>query len=390
MTRTMLFRVSKRLFSQYSGASHRLRAKQRLTPVTIQQMHVLQKSANEQTLVKTGDFLQKEIPIRLAKQIVALENLPYNLSSSPEVQLVNDLNKDAFNKISVLTDIKTKADAITLAKEFRNILNAHYLVVPLLNLAIHSSSYPRQLLIACPFLTSFLSSYFTRRIGIRIIMSQYSKILSDLDTGAKTGEIDENCNVGDIVQQAINEVVASCENVYGYSPPIHLVNKQHIKFKYVGRHIKLMTVELLRNALRATCELRPKENIHEYPVKIVICNGKSDVSIKVSDMGGGIGRDQLDTVWNYGSTSGPAQERLAEISPKLFQDSLEHVDSLAVVMHDSLVKLGYGLPVARLYARYFGGELELYSIEGHGLDAFVHLKLASHVIEPRDIFQNTT
>ena len=76
-------------------------------------------------------------------------------------------------------------------------------------------------------------------------MSQYSKILSDLDTGAKTGEIDENCNVyrllsqqieffinevGDIVQQAINEVVASCENVYGYSPPFHLVNKVPIMF----------------------------------------------------------------------------------------------------------------------------------------------------------------
>ena len=34
---------------------------------------------------------------------------------------------------------------------------------------------------------------------------------------------------------------------------------------------------------------------------------------------------------------------------------------------------GFGLPLARIYARYFGGELTLKSTEGHGLDAYLHL-----------------
>jgi len=39
-----------------------------------------------------------------------------------------------------------------------------------------------------------------------------------------------------------------------------------------------------------------------------------------------------------------------------------------------LAGLGYGLPLSRLYARYFAGDLELYSTEGWGTDAIVYLR----------------
>ena len=35
--------------------------------------------------------------------------------------------------------------------------------------------------------------------------------------------------------------------------------------------------------------------------------------------------------------------------------------------------LGYGLPISRAYARYFGGDLSLVPMEGWGTDAFLHL-----------------
>ena len=34
---------------------------------------------------------------------------------------------------------------------------------------------------------------------------------------------------------------------------------------------------------------------------------------------------------------------------------------------------GFGLPLCRIYARYFGGELTLKSMEGYGLDAYLYL-----------------
>lgn len=46
----------------------------------------------------------------------------------------------------------------------------------------------------------------------------------------------------------------------------------------------------------------------------------------------------------------------------------------AVAHPFKMAGLGFGLPMARLYARYFGGELTLVNLPHYGVDAYVTLR----------------
>lgn len=91
------------------------------------------------------------------------------------------------------------------------------------------------------------------------------------------------------------------------------------------------------------------------PVKIVIAEGVEDITIKIADEGGGIPRSGLSKVWTY-----------------LYSTATPPTDVPDNEL-DRMAGYGYGLPTTRLYARYFGGDLQLLSMEGFGTDAYLHL-----------------
>jgi hypothetical protein len=128
------------------------------------------------------------------------------------------------------------------------------------------------------------------------------------------------------------------------------------------------------------------------PVTVTIADSPSneDVILKVSDEGGGIPRSQMDSIWSYLYTTAnnTVQERVLQQQKSTAQEQLSslsslsdgdaeapHVANAAAALGTSpiLAGLGFGLPMARAYARYFGGDLDLISLEGYGTDAYVHL-----------------
>jgi pyruvate dehydrogenase kinase 2/3/4 len=111
----------------------------------------------------------------------------------------------------------------------------------------------------------------------------------------------------------------------------------------------------------------------------------ADVVIKISDEGGGIRRSAMSSVWSYlYTTANPAIQR-AFLADNLNEDS-DGQHNEVVKDHSSyntpIAGLGYGLPISRSYCRYFGGDLDLMSMEGYGTDAFLHLKRLGDSNEP--------
>ena len=96
------------------------------------------------------------------------------------------------------------------------------------------------------------------------------------------------------------------------------------------------------------------------PIRVVIAEGAEDVTIKISDEGGGIRRSGLQRIWTYLYTTAN--------SPLLEMDADTGAGPAV------LAGYGYGLPLSRLYARYFGGDLQVLSMDGYGTDASAFYK----------------
>jgi pyruvate dehydrogenase kinase 2/3/4 len=144
-------------------------------------------------------------------------------------------------------------------------------------------------------------------------------------------------NVYDIVQEAIENARFVCEEHYAMfkGPPVQLLCPQNVYFPYVPGHLSHICFELLKNSLRAVVERFGVDNEHLFPpIKVVVVTGKEDITIKISDEGGGIPRSAIPLIWTYMYTTMEGQG--------IDQD-----------FHDSDFKapmagFGYGLPLSRL------------------------------------------
>merc|ERR1712227_1087227 len=134
-----------------------------------------------------------------------------------------------------------------------------------------------------------------------------------------------------------------------------------INFVYIPSHLYHMFFEVFKNSMRATMEFH--EDAETVPtIDVHIVRSSHDITIKISDQGGGISRSVADNVFLYLYTSATRV--------KLSGGDMGGTTSISTPMHG----LGYGLPLSRLYARYFGGDIKIASCDGYGTDAYIYLK----------------
>ena len=65
--------------------------------------------------------------------------------------------------------------------------------------------------------------------------------------------------------------------------------------------------------------------------------------------------------------------RTTTASANIQKDFFESFDAGTGGDRAVLAGLGYGLPLSRAYAQYWGGDLDIVSMQSYGTDAFCHL-----------------
>lgn len=186
-----------------------------------------------------------------------------------------------------------------------------------------------------------------------------------------------------VCSEAIADARFICRDYFGLyeGPEVDLIfpaGKDDSEFMYVPSHLHHMLFELLKNSLRAVVErygVEPDDGEGDWPhVKVIVAEGEQDITIKISDEGGGIPRSGMPMVWTYMYTTA---------STPMLEDNYNKNDFKA-----PMAGFGYGLPISRCYARYFGGDLKLISMEGYGTDAYLHLSRLSEHGEPCELAKN--
>uniref|UniRef100_A0A671RQ33 Protein-serine/threonine kinase n=1 Tax=Sinocyclocheilus anshuiensis TaxID=1608454 RepID=A0A671RQ33_9TELE len=298
-------------------------------------------------------FLRKELAVRLANTMREVTLLPANLQSQPSVKLVESWYSQSFEE---LLEYKTRSpeDPRTLY-DFLEILikiqNRHNDVVP--TMAQGVIEYKEKFGFD-PFISSnvqyFLDRFYTNRISFRMLINQHTLLFGDTACLAQPkhiGSIDPACNVAEVVRDAYETAKMLCEQYYMTAPELKIgelnskAPKKPIQVVYVPSHLFHMLFELFKNSMRATVELYENSSEGLPPVKAMVTLGKEDLSIKISDKGGGVPLRKIDRLFNYMYSTAP--------SPRL-DPSQTAVPQTA--------GFGYGLPITRLYARYFQGDLK--------------------------------
>lgn len=320
------------------------------TPGTLEQFIVL---SNVKHKLSWGPHVQNEMLVRLTSRIRDFGNLPSKLLEEKQVETVINMYKDYLQQIESLesTDSpKLNREFIRLLSEFKAKDSS---TLPLIASGIQSWRESTNQKGIDNILAAQLDDLFTARLSVRILIGQYCEFAKP----NMPGLIERGLLVSEVVEEARSKVKQMTIEKYSKCPDITIEGKLDSRLTYIRTFLRHIVVELVKNSAEATLE-KHKESDKLPSVDIVISGGKEDCVIKVSDVGGGIPRSALNKIWSYQFTT----------SKNKVQNAKE------MTFRDSFSGSGYGLPIARLFARYFGGDLQLICTEGYGTDAYIYLK----------------
>ena len=394
-------------------------------PATAVSISSLWQTAHEPTPAQSllnAQFLHRELIVRRAGLLRMLTSLPSGLATHPRVLEIGELYR---RLLAQLLNTSTPRDAETewvFEHRLRTTFLTHTQVPAAIGAALHDLSNGAR----SPPTTeeqreidSRLDAFFSSRLGLRFLAHHY--LSSKVTREGWSGILHSKCSPVTVCRTAAADVRRWAKARFGVSPEVSVVGDEKLTFTFVPAHILFVVTELLENAAEASIRkhapqlaaaadaanadaaysdaahaaqahanatgvaapagataadaaaaadaaqsletalepcgraatasgaarpaLSPSElTVPLPPIRVVVAASDHSITIKVEDVGGGFGRSKLGAVWSY---AGSRRLRAG---------------------HG-----GLGLPLSRLYARYFGGTLHVAPLEGYGTDAYVTL-----------------
>jgi len=313
--------------------------------------------SDAKSVLHTARWLHEQLPIRFAQRIEEFLQLPHVVICNPHINSTLNRYLETYEVITDFPDILTSQDEMAFAKLVNEQLVLHDACTTFLAEGYREvrQCYPQIQLDA------FLNDLFTVRIACRILMENYIAMREPVD--GCIGVVRQGMLPLSLVQSMATRLTDLASSHYGNAPELEFRGNPDCVLDYIPRHVGYMVRELLKNAIRATIE-RHQQNLFSLPPVVVeLQQGDIHVIIKISDHGGGMPKRVQHEAWQYGWTTAGVD------SPQ------------------QIAGYGFGLPLSRLHAQYFGGDLFMQALPGHGTDMYLlltHLKQGSSATEMED------
>jgi len=263
-------------------------------------------------------------------------------------------------------------------------------------------------------ISHFLDGAIRNRISVRLIAEQHIALSRALNTLLDDHSINHNgivnmmCSPLDMVRMCGSFVTELCEATLGASPPLVIDGHTDATFPYIPVHLEYILTEILKNSFRATVEkhyeLHGNSSGHPLPPVLITISptpevpgisGPKFMSMRIRDQGGGVSPTNMTRIFSYAFTTarwggddgqdggggGPYAAQHIGGSAAVGSGGSGEANLFGEITSKGLqigmgtiAGLGYGLPMSRLYAKYFGGSLSLLSLDGWGTDVYLKLR----------------
>jgi hypothetical protein len=372
---------------------------------------------SEEALLSSANFTLSLLPARLAHRVQCLRNLPFIVVSNPHISAIYNNYLHSLSALLPLSkkQITTLKEEETFTEVMADLVQTHSNTIPVLARGfLECRKY-----ISPMEVTRFLDRHLRARIGTRLVAEQHLALHMASQPGLAPrpsnyiGVIDTALRPADIVRSCEAFVSEICELKYGVRPTLVINGEVDAELTHVPVHLEYIITELLKNAFRATIESGKERE----PIEITIaaapdvpqtklealkklsvnaetnydfsqdglaeyCNSSEgiigplnsasqSITIRIRDRGGGIPPETLPNIWSYSFTTFNNEE--AALADNGNTDALNAISS-GGGNSSSIAGLGYGLPLGRAYAEYFGGGIAVQSMYGWGTDVYLSLQ----------------
>ncbi|KAI0305582.1 alpha-ketoacid dehydrogenase kinase N-terminal domain-containing protein [Multifurca ochricompacta] len=362
-----------------------------------------QRLSLRQLPLQSANYVRTELPVRIAHRLRDLQALPYVVVMQEGVAKVYELYWSAFEKFRRFPRIETLDDNERFCTFLRGLLDEHAVVIPNLSLGLS---------LASPHLPPDQLDAFMRRMLVsrisRRVLAEHHIALSEFFANRNLVTNGEEGHVGIIytglnVEKSVRRCTALLHQLThdpsDSRPSVHhsirwpgVTIEGHVdaQFAYIREHLEYIIFELLKNAMQATVAKHGKES--DLPdILVTLVTASDSIGMRISDQGGGLLNPQIRSpsdLFSFSHVRNASRLEQDHLSPLRTASASPNgmhatVEELVSRWKDEWRQREDGTPLkndpelksamCNIFARYFGGSLELVSLDGWGTDVYLRL-----------------